>query len=146
MVIVLGGVLAGIIVLILARIWHNGIPQILQKILYQEPYIQGEWNTLFQEDGNEFCEVVTLKQRGRWVKGQIALKVDKKKDVMYTFKGTFKHLMLTCMCWSADRTEYQQGVFALRYKDHCFTGQYVVLSKLSTEQFISSPYKWNPPR
>jgi len=134
-------VLGGIIVLILIWIWNDVIPQITQRFLHQEPSINGKWNTCFHEDTNEFHEVVTLKQKGRRVNGQITLKVDKQEDSVYTFEGTFKHLILTCTYQSTDPAEYEQGVFALRYKKNSFSGQHVLISKQS-EDLISSNYEW----
>ncbi len=133
-------VAGGLVVLALIWLWRNVIPQITQRFLHQEPSINGKWNTSFKEGENEFHEVVTLKQRGRKVAGQIVLK-EEQEDSVYTFEGTFKHLILTCTYKSTDPSEYEQGVFALRYTRGKFIGQHVLISKLS-DKLISSDYDW----
>jgi hypothetical protein len=116
-------------------------PRVFQRFLHQEPIISGKWNTAFHEDDEKYSEVVTLTQRGRKVTGQIVLKLDNHEDSVYTFDGTFKHLILTCIYQSTDPAEYEQGVFALRYTKGKFLGQHVLISKQS-DSLISSDYEW----
>jgi hypothetical protein len=132
----------GIVVLIMIWLWNNIVPRITQRFIHQEPNISGKWNTNFKENDQIFHEVVTLVQRGRRVSGQIELKLLNEEDSNYKFEGTFKYLILTCMYHSTDLSEYEQGVFALRYtKKNKLVGQHVLISKQS-DHLISSDYEW----
>lgn len=136
-------VVGGFIVLAVMWILKIPIPFLLQRIVYQEPTISGEWTTVFHENDQTFHENVTLKQRGRRVTGKIVLRLSESENPVYEFEGTFKHLIMTCTYRSTDPSEYERGAFALRYtKKKKFIGQHVLISKES-EKLISSDYEWS---
>jgi hypothetical protein len=135
-------VIGGLVVLVVVWFWNNVLPRILQQFYHHEPSVEGKWRTTFREDGTEYHETVTLTQKGRRVRGEIALNDATDETTMYKFEGTFKHLILTGTYCSTDPTDYEQGAFALRYtRQGLFKGQHALISKQS-EQLISSDYEW----
>ena len=137
---ILYSVVGGFVVLFLRWFWNDIIPRILQRFYHHEPSIDGKWRTTFSEGEVEYHETITVKQKGRKVKGEIALR-EGDEDTIYKLEGTFKYLILTGTYESTNPTEYEQGAFALRYIKGNFRGQYVLLSKES-EELISSEYEW----
>lgn len=122
-------------------LWRKGFPEIYQRYASDEPTIGGTWNTAFSENGTQYTEEVELNQIGRKVWGLITLKGGDEVST-YQYQGVFKNLILTATYASTDRSEIEQGAFALRYTRHgTLEGQYVLLAK-QTEQLVSSEYKW----
>lgn len=110
------------------------------------PIIQGKWRTTFNENGDESHESVTLKQKGRQVKGKIEY-LDEGKKIIYKFKGSFDNLILTATYESTDPQEIERGSFSLQYKHKQrkkLKGQYVTFSKKedSEPEFIATEYYW----
>lgn len=135
-------IIGGLAVLALVWFWNDPLPRILQRFYHHEPTIAGRWKTTFRERDRDYHETVSLKQKGRRVKGEIVLREPEDETTIYRFEGTFKYLMLRCTYESTDPGGYEQGAFALRYTRHqTFEGQYILLSRES-EQLISSDYVW----
>ena len=135
-------VVGGLIVAVLIWAWNNVLPPVMQRFYRDEPTIGGKWRTTFREGNREYRETVTLKQRGRRVRGEIVLHEPPDEVTTYKFEGRFKYLILTGTYQSTDPSDYEQGAFALKYtRQNTFVGQYVLFSK-QADHLISSPYEW----
>ena len=136
-------VVGGLIVIVLAALWREVLPRLLQRFFYDEPRLPPNWKTTYEEGEQDYHENVTLTQNGRRVTGEVVLREGEDKTT-YKFEGTFRHLFLTATYQSTDPADYEQGAFALRYKRNgTFVGQHVLLSNKS-EELVSSRYEWIP--
>lgn len=139
---VIASLIGGIIVLILQWVWKTALPELSLRFLRNEPRIAGEWKTTFKENGKEYNENVTLKQRGRNITGVILLKEEEDEDTVYNFSGTFKNLILSGTYVSRDEADFERGVILLKYLGKGkFTGQNIFFSKTS-EKLVPSDYEW----
>lgn len=138
---VIYSVLGGLIVLVLIWLWNNVFPPIIQRFYRDEPKIGGSWKTTFWENQKEYHETVTIRQKGRKVRGTIVLHEDEQQVTTYKFEGRFKYLVLTGTYDCTDPTDIEQGAFALHYKQGKFSGKHILFSKES-DKLISSDYHW----
>jgi hypothetical protein len=136
------GVIGALVASVLIWAWHNVLPQALQYCYRDEPRIGGKWKTTFKEGDTEYRETVTVRQKGRRIKGTIVLHEKNDETTTYKFEGRFKFLILTGTYESIDPADFEQGAFALHYtRVGTFVGQYILFSKES-DHLISSPYNW----
>ncbi len=112
-----------------------------------KPLVAGKWNTTFKEEGEETSnEVVTLKQKGSQVTGEIEYKDEEGEKIIYTFKGSYKNLILTATYESTDPKEIECGSFSIQYiQNKKFKGQYVTFSKKEgyEAELIATKYYWD---
>ena len=140
---VVASLVGGILVLLLQWVWKTALPELALRFQKNEPRIAGRWKTTFKENGKEYHENVTLKQRGRSITGVILLKEEENaEDIVYNFTGTFKNLILSGTYVSTDEADFERGVILLRYLGKGkFIGQNIFFSKTS-EKLIPSDYVW----
>ena len=143
---IIASLIGGILVLFLQWLWKNALPDLVLRFQKNEPRIAGKWKTTFKENGKEYHENVTLRQRGRNITGVILLKEEEDaEDTVYNFSGTFKNLILSGTYVSTDEADFERGVILLRYLGRGrFTGQNIFSSKTS-EKLIASDYEWTSP-
>lgn len=137
-------VVGGIVTAILIWAWTNLLPLLQGLMNRDEPRVGKKWKTTFKEGNVVYHENVTLKQRGRKIRGEIVLQSDAGEVTTYRLEGNFKHLILTGTYESTNKADYERGAFALRYTNRKkFTGHYILFSK-GSDQLISSQYEWAP--
>ncbi len=138
----LAGLIGAIVLLFLQWIWKDVMPSIFIRFQKNEPRIAGKWRTSFDEEGKAYTEKVTLKQRGRKLKGTIVLK-DGEEEIIYDFIGTFQNLILSGVYASTDQANFERGAVLLQYTSkNAFVGQQSFFSKKS-ERLVSSNYEWH---
>jgi len=137
---IIGYIVLGVIATLLSQYLAKKWPSIRRRFS-KAPDIGGEWETTFQEGGEEFHETVILKQIGLNVKGSITLVGENPK---YRFEGTFINLLLVCTYYSTDPRDYERGAFALLYDTmRNLNGQYIFISnQAGVDKLFPSDYKW----
>lgn len=133
----------GLVVAVLIWAWTNLLPLIMQRFYRDEPRIDRcRWKTTFQEENREYHEIVTLRQKGRRIQGQIDLHEEGSGVTSYLFEGVFKHLILTATYEPTDPADIERGTFTLKYNNqNKFIGQYIFFSE-EPDKIISSHYTW----
>ncbi len=139
---IIGG---GVIIIVEALIFGGW--RLCLYIFRTRPIIAGKWKTTFTEEGEKTSnEVVTLKQRGSKVTGEIKFD-DEGKKIIYTFKGSYKNLILTATYESTDPKEIERGSFSIQYiQNKRFKGQYVTFPQKQDyeAEFSATKYYWDP--
>jgi len=137
---VIGTVIGSILTFSGKWIYSSIILDLILRIR-KEPRIESKWKTRFQEDGKEYSETVTLKQKGRNISAVIIL-IEDNEETEYHFKGTFRNLILAGTYVSTDETDFEEGAILLRYTSKkTFVGQNIFFSKTSPK-LVPSNYEW----
>lgn len=126
---VLTGVISSVLVALFNNIYNSIILPWFQRKVYRGVLLEGLWRGYMQIDTIKWDMVLTIRQKGNKVSGDLRAKSEdpkaKKKETDMNFEGNIYDGYLIINCTSKDPHDISFGAMILKIKNKMMTGQQI---------------------
>ena len=115
---IIAGLVTGILIWLFRNIWLSILEPRVRDLLYRGIRIDGIWQAQLIDAESNHKEEIKLIQKGHFVSGTMKCIEGQDQGSEYTFKGTFKNLIISAEYEINDKSSVDRGTFTLKLKDN----------------------------
>ena len=136
--------LFGAILFLIRTVWKGYIEPWWENKLYSDARIDGQWmSSLHAESTEPDKELITIRQTGHNVEGDIQCVSGPDEGRAYKFIGCIKNQIFSGYYWNVDRRSIDSGSFSLRLEeDGGKLRGHTVYYNDSSHSLLSREYTW----